>query len=341
MSPDAERFRSPLQTLRTRLVMAGVFLGALIALALSVTFSWSGSAEGGAGGGSGKLSPAAQEAFHSPPGSCLNWSNPDAGDARKIDCAQPHLFEVSSIVDLGAEYPEGAPSPSTEQWQQISQSKCSAALKPYLGHELDPYGKLTLNLLRPTAPQWADGDRQLRCGLQWAGPGGKLQPTTGPAKSQNQSLVWEPGTCLALLGKSVGDPIDCAKPHAYEIVAKLDLKTKFTDGYPSQDDQKAWLDTECSNAVTEYTGGADLGAKKLILTWDVREQESWDAGSTQVNCKVAAKLPDGSGLDAITGSLKAAPGTGGDGPPADGGGRPNQSAPPSAPKTGSPTSASR
>jgi hypothetical protein len=323
--------------------MGGAFAGALIALAVSVVFSGDGGALlGGHGGGPGRLSAAAEEAFHSPPGSCLTWDNSDASDARKVDCKQSHLFEVTSTIDVGAQYPKGAPVPSLEQWQQISQEKCSADVKPYLGHPLDPYGKLTPNLLRPTAAQWDDGDRQLRCGLQWAGPGGKLQPVTGPAKDQDQSLVWPAGTCLALLGKGVGDPIDCGQPHSYEIIAVVDLKTQFKDTYPSRDDQKTWLDTQCSKAASDYTGGADLGAKHLIVTWDVREQESWSAGSTKVNCKVAAKLPDNSGLQAVTGSLKAAPAgpdggqpPGEGGPPADGGGGPNNNSAPASPtKTG-------
>jgi hypothetical protein len=234
----------------------------------------------------------------------------------KVECALPHLFEVTSEADLTTEYPEGAPVPSLEIWQQISQARCGEAVKAYLGRTLDPYGRLTVSLLRPTAAQWGNGDRQLRCGLQWAGPGGGLQPTVGPAAEQQQSLVWEPGTCLGLNGKSVGDPVDCGRPHSYEIITKLDLKSKFTGGYPSQDQQKAWLDTECAKAAGEYTNGADLSAKNLILSWDLREQESWDAGSTLVNCKVAAKLPDGSGLAAVTGSLKVAPGSVGDSPAA-------------------------
>lgn len=333
MSPSAARFRPSLQTLSTRLVMGGVFAGALIALTSTVVFSGAGGFAGGTGGGAGKLSAAAEEAFHSPPGSCLAWNNPDASDAHKVACTQEHLFEVTGVVDIGPQYPEGAPAPSLEQWQQIAQQKCTADVKPYLGHNLDPYGKLTTNLLRPTAAQWDDGDRQLRCGLQWAGPAGKLQPLTVPAKEQDQSLVWEPGTCLALVGKGVGDPVDCTQPHSYEMVATVDLKTKFKDGYPSQDDQKAFLDTECTKAATDYTGGSDLGAKHLILTWDLREQESWDAGSSKVDCKVAALLPDNSGLQAVTGSIKVAPpGTDGgqqgtDGPPADGGGGPETSNP--------------
>lgn len=340
MSPSADRFPTATQTLRTRVVMGGIFAGALIALALSVVFSWSGDIAGGAGGGAGKLSAAAEEAFHSPPGSCLTWGNPDASDARKVVCTQPHLFEVTTLVDIGPQFPEGAPTPTLEQWQQIAQQKCTADVKPYLGHNLDPYGKLTTNLLRPTTSQWDDGDRQLRCGLQWAGPGGRLLQTTGPAKGQDQSLVFEPGTCLALQGKGVGDPVECTKPHSYEIITTLDLKSKFKDAYPSQEDQKNWLDTECNQQAADYTGGADLDAKHLILTWDLREQESWDAGSTKVNCKVAAKLPDNSGLQAVTGSLKAAPagsdaGQPGDGPPSDGGGG-QETSPRASPSTSKP-----
>jgi hypothetical protein len=331
MSQQAERFRDPrkaLRTLSTRLVMAGVFVGAILALSLSVAFSWNVGPTGGTGGGAPELRPAAKEAFQSPPGTCLTWKSPDATDTRRVPCAESHLFEVTSIVDIGAQYPAGVPTPNLEQWQEIARSRCTVDVKPYLGRTLDPYGRLSMNLLRPTAAQWEDGDRQLRCGLQWAGPGGKLQPTTGAAKEQNQSAVWEPGTCLALLNNSFGDPIDCVQPHSYEIIATLDLKTKFKEGYPSQDEQNTWLDTECSKAAQEYTGNADLAEKKVILGWDVREQESWDAGSTLVNCKVAATLPDGKGLAPITGSVKV--GTG-ETPPASSG---PESGTSSAPKTG-------
>lgn len=328
MSGDLERFRSPLDSLSTRLVMAGVFIGAILALALSVTFSWGNDANGGSGGGSGHLSAEADAAFHSPPGSCLSWTQVDAADAHKVDCAQPHLFEVTQVVDLSSQFASGAPGPTLDQWQQISQASCTDGAKAYLGRPLDPYGRLMVNILRPTVDQWSGGDRQMRCGLEWTGPGGGIQPTKGAAKGQQQSYVWDPGTCLGLNGKTVGDPVDCNKPHSYEIIATLDLKTKFST-YPSQNDQKTWLDTQCSAAADAYDGKADLSAKKLILTWDVREQESWDAGSTTVNCKVAAALPDKSGLAPVTGSIKGAAGTGGDGgPPPAGGASSDPASPP-------------
>jgi hypothetical protein len=337
MSRPTERFRSATNTLRTRLVMAGVFVGALLALASNSMFSWSGdSYTGGGGGGRSEAAAAARKAaFSSPPGSCLAWDKVDAGDARVVPCAQAHRFEVTEVVDITDRYPKGAPSPDLVLWRQIAQERCTEGAKEYLGKPLDPFGKLSVNMLRPDEDQWAAGDRQLRCGLQWAGPGGGLQKMTGPAKDQEQSNVWEPGTCLALNGKTVGDPIDCSRPHSYEIVATLDLKSEFKkSAYPSTDDQKTWLDTECSKAIGEYATNPDLAAQKLILTWDLREKQSWEAKSTLVNCKIAALLPDGSGLAPVTGSLKKAPPA----PPSAPGATPTQGPPPpgGAPVDGAP-----
>ncbi|HVV13566.1 septum formation family protein [Amycolatopsis sp.] len=308
-------------TLRTRLVMVGVFVGAILALSLSVAFSWGG---GVAGGGGVEESPEAKAAFHSAAGSCLNWAQADVSDIHVVPCAQPHLYEVTGVVNIADKYPAGVPAPAVDEWRDIAMARCTDGAQAYLGKQLDPYGKFTVSALRPGNSEWAGGDRDMRCVLQWAAPGGALQPITGNAATQSQAPVWAPGTCLALENKTVGNPIDCAQPHAYEIVATLDLKDHFKDDYPSQKDQAAWLDTECNRDVQGYAGGVDLGEQKLILTWDLREQESWDAGSTLVNCKVGATLPDKSGLAPITGSIRQAAQ---DAPPADG--QSSQANPPS------------
>lgn len=311
-------------TMRTRVLMVGVFLGAIVALTLSVAFSWGGAAT--FGGGKVDETPEAKAAFHSGAGSCINWTQADASDIHLVPCAQAHLYEVTGVVNVADKYPPGAPQPSVDDWRDLALNKCSDGAQRYLGKALDPYGKFTVSALRPGTSEWADGDRDMRCVLEWAAPGGALEPVTGPAASQSQSPVWNPGTCLALAGKSVGNPIDCAQPHAYEIVATVDLKDKFKDDYPSQKDQASYLDTECNKDVQGYAGGVDLDSQKLIMTWDLREQESWDAGSTLVNCKVAAKLPDNSGLAPVTGSIKQAAQ---DAPPA--GGAPPQDGQPAQP----------
>ena len=290
-------------TLRTRLLMAGAFVGAILALSLSWVFSLD---EGSQPQQASASERARAEAFHAPPGSCLSWSKPRAADAHIVPCSEPHLFEVTSVQNISKQYPPKAKPPDLEQWRKLSDKLCTTNIEKYLGEPLDPYGRYSLNILRPTSQQWADGERAVRCGLQRTGPGGSLLPTTGHAAEQPQSSVFEPGTCLGLKGKAVGDPVDCAKPHAYEIVATLDLteQFKFTDGYPPAEDQEAWLDKECNAALKTYTGGADLSDKGLSLGWDVVKEESWSAGSTKVNCYVGKPLDDGSGLAPITGSIK-------------------------------------
>lgn len=287
--------------------MGSLFVGAVIALSVNLLFgdTGKGGQAGGSGGGSPDQTDAARTAFHSPPGSCLTWDAPDAGDASVVPCTERHLFEVTSVVTIADMYPPDAPSPDLPLWRQIAQERCRDGAVAHLGKPLDPYGKLSLGVLRPTEEQWDDGDRELRCGLQWAGPGGGLQRVTGPAAEQEQSDVWPDGTCLALTGKSVGDPIDCAKPHSYEVVAQVDLGEKFPDEFPPREEQQEFLDTECARLAGEYTGGRDLVKDGLTLTWDLREEASWEAGSKLVNCSVGAKLEDGSGLAPVTGSLKA------------------------------------
>lgn len=284
--------------------MAGAFVGALGILTLSMVFSWPVA--------SGKQSPAdvAAEnlaaAFEAPAGSCLNW-RPDGSDMKTVGCDQPHLFEVSGDVDIAAEYPESAPSPTNEAWREIAKQKCTTGAATYLGGKLDPYGKYSVGALKPSDEQWRDGDRKLRCGLQRAVPSGNtLVATTGSAKNQDQSDIYDPGTCLALVNKNVGDPVGCEAEHAYEITGVVDLAQIFKDSVPEEAQQQAAMLEQCTKLTNEYSGGLDLQSKGLSLTWDTRKAESWDAGSHRAVCKVGAPLSDNSGLAPINGSVKDA-----------------------------------
>ncbi|ONI72653.1 hypothetical protein ALI144C_42300 [Actinosynnema sp. ALI-1.44] len=305
MSANAQRLRSGGPTLSTRLVMAGAFVGALLVLTMSMVFKWP------AAGGSGASNDAAANlaaAFEAPPGSCLTWK-PDGSDMKPVDCEQPHLFEVTGDVDISGEYNASAPSPAEEAWRTIAKQKCATGATTYLGGKLDPFGKYSVGALKPSDEQWRDGDRKLRCGLQRAAPSGKaLVATTKSAKNQDQSDVYEPGTCLALVDKNVGDPVPCDsdKAHAYEIVGVIDLSQTFKDAYPSEEQQQTAMLDQCPKVAGEYTGNLDLKSKGLLLTWDTRKQESWEAGSHRAVCKVGAPLADNSGLAPITNSIKGA-----------------------------------
>lgn len=312
MSSNAERFH-PNRTLSTRLVMGGAFVGALVVLTMSMVFSWPVRVTANAGNGGDQAAANLAAAFDAPPGSCLTWA-PDGSDMRPTGCDQPHLFEVTGDVDISGEHGSNAPSPSVEAWREIAKQKCTAGATDYLGGKLDPFGRFSVGALKPSDDQWKAGDRKLRCGLQRPSPTGKvLVPTTGSAKGQDQSDIYDVGTCLALVEKTVGDPIDCQKAHAYEIVGVVDLGKDHQE-FPSEEQQQSAMTDACTNLAKGYSGGLNLADKGLQLTWDTRKQESWTAGSHKAVCKVGAPLKDGSGLATVTGSVKNA------GAPMDGGG---------------------
>lgn len=307
--------RSPTDSaLRTRVLVAGIFLGALGAMSLSWVFSWVPESprvieQREVERQEEQIVKQREEAFRSPPGSCLTWTKQDASDVHKVACDAEHLFEVVGIADISTEYGPKAPIPDTGGWRELTEKHCGELVEDYLDKPLDPEGKLTIGMLRPDNTQWDEGDRTLHCGLQWVGPGGGLQTLTEPAAEMNQSYVWEPGTCLGLVDKTVGDPVSCSEPHSYEIVGLVDLRDEF-DEFPSEEDQHEWLDPTCAEIVKKYTDGkdvAELADDGLVLTWDLRTKESWEAGSALVNCKVGAVLEDDSGLAPVQGSVKDEP----------------------------------
>ncbi|MGH3436947.1 MAG: septum formation family protein [Sciscionella sp.] len=289
-NPHSSRTASP--ATGTRLVMAGAFVGAILILALTTAFSWR----------LGAKADASPQAFDAPTGACLDWKQPNAADMHIVNCARQHRFQVTGKVTLNSR--PGAPLPNQKGWQQVAQQRCTKPAEHYLGGPLDPQGRYSVGALKPTAQQWKAGDRTLRCGLQVAAPSGKLLLNSGSAKAADQSALYPVGTCLGLIGKAVGDPVNCSKPHSYEIVGIVDLKSKFTDGYPGQTKQQNALLDLCSTALHSYAHGVSLKDYGLTLTWDTRSEASWKAGSTQVNCKVGAPLSDGSGLKPITNTIK-------------------------------------
>ena len=307
MSERVGRPSSRGSTLKTRLVMAGAFVGALAVLSMSMVFSWPVSVKGAAADAAAEEAAAA---FDSPAGTCLDWPNDAPQNMRRVQCDKPHTFEVTENVNIGGDYAASAPAPSDQDWQQIVTEKCTTVGAKYVGGTLDPYGKYTVGALKPTADQWREGDRKLRCGLQRVTPSGKrLLATTGTAAKQDQSNVHDPGTCFALVNKTeVGDPVDCTKEHSYEVVGNVDLSETFPGEYPSEDQQREKTVDLCPPVAAQYTGNRDLAALTLSLYSDTLKTESWAAGSRKVNCKVGALEPDGS-LRPVRGSVKAQPAT--------------------------------
>lgn len=283
----------------TRSYMVGAFVGAVVLLALSVTEGWPVLP--------GHMAPVTDPAAvvaSATPGTCLTWTRPDAANLAAVACTQPHLFEVTGSANIAGQYPSGSPFPAEQAWQQAAQSNCTAGATDYLGGKLDPNGKYTVGALKPTSAQWTSGDRTLRCGLQRSTPSSQLIPTTGSARGADQSNVYPIGTCLALVNKAAGGPVPCGNQHSYEIVGTANLHGQFPSTYPAVAQQQTALGKLCQAQANNYTANANLKQYQLSVTWDTISQQSWDAGSYQVNCKIGALLPDNSGLGPVINSIK-------------------------------------
>ncbi|MEV0677118.1 septum formation family protein [Actinosynnema sp. NPDC050436] len=294
MSRSARWFRRGDQ-----LVMLGAFVGAFALLGLSTFTSWPVGSGGPVPGTTEVVNPV----YTSQAGDCLNWTKSTLSDVAKVDCKAQHMFEVTGVEDIGGAYGPQAPFPTDEQWQAISEERCAKTSLAYLGGKFDPAGKYSVGPLNPGERLWQSGQRTMRCGLQVAGPAGGLLPAYGTAKTQDQSAVYDPGVCLGITeALGVGDPVDCAEPHTFEIVGVVPLPA---GDYPAVEKQDETLSAECTRIAAEYSGGVDFKAKGLIVTWDTRTPESWAAGSYRVNCKVGATpAPDNKGLTAWEKSIR-------------------------------------
>ncbi|MGH3770435.1 MAG: septum formation family protein [Pseudonocardiaceae bacterium] len=286
---------------RTRRLAAGAVLGALAALvAVGVP---TGKAALLAGKPSLATTPSAQS-LRAPVHTCLTWQKPDAIDATAVNCAQPHLFEVTGTLDL-QDFGAQAAFPDPAHWRQLVAQRCTQLTTQALADHFDPFGRFTVGAIKPSEAGWVRGDRTLRCGVQSAGHTGTLFDTTGSVLGQDQSDTHPLGTCLGNDGKAVGDPVDCAGPHAVEVVGMFDLAGPFPKGYPDEAAQDRVLNTECTRLAKDFSGGPSVVANKgLTLFWETLRRESWQAGSTRVDCRLGAFLPDRSGFAPVTGSVK-------------------------------------
>jgi hypothetical protein len=301
---DGSRVRSTrARSTVPRRLAAGVLVGALTMFVVALLDAVAG-AEVPVLGSLAAL-PAAQAVAVAPPpaapGTCLSWIREDASDTHAVDCGQTHLFEQAATVQLTGQ----TALPDDERWRQLVRERCEPAVHDYLGGRFDPDGRYRIGALKPSPTKWAQGDRELRCGLQSSSRSGALYPLTGRAAEQDQSAVHEAGTCLAIDGRTIGDPVNCAGAHAVEAVGVVDLGAKFPDGFPAVAAQDEFLQAECARTATAYAGGDDvITAKKLTVYWDNLSDDSWKAGTRRVNCNLAALLPDRSGFAPVTGTVR-------------------------------------
>ena len=132
-----------------------------------------------------------------------------------------------------------------------------------------------------------------------------MYPTVGRVADSDQSAVQEPGTCLAIDGRTVGDPVACVGPHAVETVGIVDLSGEVPRPVPAGRRPGRVPAAGVQPGRQRPTRAATdvIAKKKLTVYWDNVTEESWNAGTRKINCNLAALLPDRSGFAPVTGSV--------------------------------------
>lgn len=243
-------------------------------------------------------------------GTCLTWdaSSGAVSGFEQTDCAGEHRFEVSSREDLAtypnSEFGASAPMPDLTRQAQLREELCLAPTLAYLGGTFDQLGKYSVASILPPQAAWDQGDRTLLCGVQATDENGNVIATIGKAATQDQSRVFDPGTCVSIDASSATHKVDCAQAHQMETTQIVDLTTVFPQGTPSIDDQDNYLRGVCTQAARDYLGGDDpLYYSTLQPFWSTIQANSWTGGSHSVNCSLVFANPDNS-FAVLTGSAK-------------------------------------
>lgn len=213
------------------------------------------------------------------PGSCLVWQ-PGAQDRPSfVQCTTPHMFEVAKDIDA-----------------DDSQQSCDLLVRQYLGERYDPDSKFGIAELSP-ADRSAGGQRKMLCGLQLAGPDGHPVPFRGQVAGADQSKVWPPGTCLGLdpkTSKPTDSVVDCAAPHAVEVIGAVNLGDRFHDlgaTTPPEAEQTEELRDSCGRLADAYLAPRTVASTGLTVIYHAITPTSWNAGSRHTLCSLGAKQP--------------------------------------------------
>lgn len=267
--------------------------------------------------GSSDLSPAdeqqnqAAEAFtQADTGSCVTWTPGDNGsnkDFSTVDCAQKHRFEVSVREDLSqfptSEFGEDAPLPDLAHQEKLTSQLCVGPTISYLNGKLDPEGRYTISPILPPASAWKDGDRTMLCGVMVQDAQGRSVETTGNAAEQDQSSALAADACVRADGENTMQ-VPCEEDHSWQVTSVVNLNDKFPDAWPTIDQQNEFLNGACTEAARNYLGGDDALYKSTLTPfWTTLKQQSWDAGSRNVNCALTFGHPGG-GFAQIKGDVR-------------------------------------
>ena len=122
------------------------------------------------------------------------------------------------------------------------------------------------------------------CGVMEQSPDGKSIENTGKVAEQDQSRTFKNDECVRVDGANT-TVVPCEEDHSWQVISTVNLSQQFPDAFPSIDAQNEYLNGVCTEQARNYLGGDDALYKSTLTPfWTTQQQQSWDAGSRQVNC---------------------------------------------------------
>ena len=92
-------------------------------------------------------------------GQCVDQPTEHTPSVRAVACDRPHHAEVTSVVDIGSRFPNGAPTP--DDYQRILETDCQQAFDGYLRRP-PPQG-VSPGIVDPTPETWYLGQHHVLC----------------------------------------------------------------------------------------------------------------------------------------------------------------------------------
>ncbi|WP_188487296.1 septum formation family protein [Williamsia phyllosphaerae] len=314
-SGSAHRFgwlrAHPLRTVLAAIVLGAIVCGGIVLLTNSDSDT---GAVAKTDIGADDRGPAKNAFNQSVAGDCLTWPSGNPGKPSKIGCGGEHLFEVAGSIDTsvypGSQFGKKAPWPGTQKFVALRDQNCPAQVRSYLNGRFDPNGRFSVGMMYPSQAQWDDGERTLRCGVQYTNSAGELMPFLGRVADQDQALQWAPGTCIGInqQTRQPTDPVDCAEQHAFQVTGLVNLGTRFGAAgsgrpWPTVAQQNAYLTSTCPGITNTFLGGRAAFTKTTLnVQWSTVSQVSWLTGTRTAVCYIG--LPDEKGFATLVGDAK-------------------------------------
>ncbi len=203
-----------------------------------------------------------------------------------VSCADPHYYEVHATFPL-----TGDVFPGTETLADQAAAQCAPSFVDYVGVEPE-YGRYASAYIAPDETAWAVPENRVITCLAGSAEGGLV----GSAKGDY--LVFpKTGQCTGPQNVPALEVqvIDCAEPHAYEVIA---AKKVTSEAAPTKTELDKLFSSVCQAGFKDFVG-IDVGKSKYEVTYFIAGSDVWKkVADHRIVC--SAGSPDGG----IKGSLK-------------------------------------